>query len=193
MFVALGSVYVVAFIGLVAGWFWARWYALGVAFSGVALGALLFLQIGLEPVVLVFGGSHGALGLALVGRAMASAFEGRTDWQKRWRMDENAVNRLGKAVMRAGASLPYLIMVGLAPREESLVAIAAVGAALGLWALVRLRTWGVFALGSSGVVALAGAASAEPAMGLAAVVGALLLLMAFAPFAQGIARALLDD
>jgi hypothetical protein len=161
MFLGLGATYFAGFFGLVAGWFWARWFAMGVGFSGLVIAGILGVQIGLDPIVLIFGGSHLGVVLGLMGRGPAAAFDGRADWRERWRMDENAVNRLGKAITRAGASLPYLVMVGLAPRGGGLgaaaLALAALGlGVLGLRALVKLRTWGVAALGGAALTSLAG-------------------------------------
>lgn len=194
MFLGLALAYLAGFFGVVAGWFWARWYGLGLAFSGVLIGAMLWWQIGLEPIVMIYGGSHLAVGLALWGRGMATAFDGRTDWRQRWRMDENAANRLGKAVMRAGASLPYLIMAGLAPKQDLALVAAALLAGVGVFGLVRLRTWGLIAVGAASILAVVGAwplggfGIASASAGL----GALFAAAAFAPFAASVGRALLD-
>src|SRR5215471_3195207 len=37
LFLALGLAYGTGFVGIVAGYFWARWYALGLAFSGMTM------------------------------------------------------------------------------------------------------------------------------------------------------------
>jgi hypothetical protein len=202
MFLCLGGVYLLAFFGLVAGYFWARWYALGLGLSGLAMGALMWWKIGLDPAVIIWGGGHGLVAAMLLGRGPASIFDGRKDWRDRYRMDENAANRLGKAIMRAGASLPYLIMAGLAPKQSfggAVVGLAAV--ALGGAALVgmfRMRTWGLLA--AAGAAILAGGAmggdlawfapTAEQWMfvpGAGTVAGALLLL-ALLPFARPLIR-----
>ena len=199
LFYALGAAYLTAFFGLVAGWFWARWYTMGLAFSGLLMAVMLWWQIGLDPVVMFWGGTHLVVGLALVGKGPALAFDGRKDWRERWRMDDNSVNRLGKAVMRAGASVPYQIMAGLAPKQGmgagALLALAA-GTA-GLWALVRLRTWGVFALAGAGALALlCGPAASYAALDvrttvpMAGAIAGVLLAAAVAPFARPLARAL---
>ena len=76
----------------------------------------------------------------------------RTRVSSESKMDENAVNRLGKAVTRAGASLPYLVIAGLAPKEgsgEALTALALVFGIVGFAGLVRMRTWGLLALGAT--------------------------------------------
>jgi hypothetical protein len=168
LFGSLAAVYGLAFFGLVAGWFWARWYATGIAFSGLAMAAMLGYQVGLDPIVWIWGGAHAAVLACLLGAGPASAFDARPDWKTKWRMDEAAANRLGKAVQRAGASLPYLVMAGLAPKQGSnLSAFAAVAAltlgVAGLRGLVKMRSWGVLATaGAAGLslLAAAGAASA---------------------------------
>ena len=109
------------------------------------------------PALLFFGGAHAILCVALAGAGAASVYDGRKDWRERFRLDDNGVNRLGKAVTRAGASLPYLIMAGLAPKpapEWVLGAIAIAGGVLGIRGLLRMRTWGLFALAGAGIAAL---------------------------------------
>src|SRR5262245_11963444 len=129
MFLCLAGVYFLAFFGHVAGYFWARWYALGLGLSGSAMAVIMWWQIGMDPAVVIWGGAHLLISVMLLGRGPQAAFDGRKDWRERYRMDENAANRLGKAIMRAGASLPYLIMAGLAPKQS-------LGGALGGFAAV---------------------------------------------------------
>jgi hypothetical protein len=194
----LGVAYLVAFAGVVAGWFWARWYTLGLAFSGIVLAVMTGWQNGLIGFVYVLGGTHLAVGLALVGPDAASFYDGRRDWRDKWKMDENAVNRLGKAVTRAGASLPYLIVAGLAPKQGMGLALAALilGAA-GLSAVIRMRTWGLLALAGAAGVAIAATADAVPMAyvpwGPAPWLAAALLTTAVFPFAAPICRSLRRD
>jgi len=138
---ALGAAYLVAFTGVVAGWFWARWYTLGLTFSGLVLAVMIAWKIGVDINFYIIGGGHLALGIGLLGTESATFFEGRKDWRERWHMDQNAVNRLGKAVMRAGASLPYLIVAGLMPRQGGMVfGVLALSLGLvGLSGVVRMR------------------------------------------------------
>ena len=172
MLIGLGFVYGTAFVAVVAGYFWARWYALGLAFSGVGMAAMTLIRTGeLPPVVVFIGISHAIIGLGLLGPDAATFYDGRRDWRERWKMDENAVNRLGKAVTRAGASLPYLIIAGLAPKEGAgyfLAAIALAGTFVGMTALLRMRTWGVFALGAAAVAAFAACGSLASWVGISA-------------------------
>src|SRR5688572_26455192 len=151
-FAAMAAVYAVGFFGVVAGYFWARWYAIGLGLSGVITTAVSLWQLGPEPVFLFWGGTHGAIVLTLWGDAVAATFDGRDEWRARFHMDEHAVHRLGRAVIRIGISLPYILLYALAPRaahglEEALLATLTLGlAGAGTWALLRLRTWGLLAL-----------------------------------------------
>ena len=49
-FYAIAGVYGLAFFSLVAAYFWARWFAIGVALYGVIVGALGMWQVGAEPI-----------------------------------------------------------------------------------------------------------------------------------------------
>lgn len=165
-FAAIAGVYGLAFFSLVAGYFWARWYAVGVGLYGVITAAVGMWQVGAEPVLVFVGGTHLAATLLLWGQAMSQPYDGQTEWRERFHMDEGAVQRLGRSVIRAGVSLPFILLYALAPKPDagsllaSLVALTLTG--LGLRALLRLRTWGVMALGAAGVL-LMGLATAEVA------------------------------
>jgi hypothetical protein len=117
---AIALCYGVAFFALVAGYFWARWFAMGTALFGVILGAVGVWQMGPEETILFLGGTHLAAVLALWGDSMAVSYDGQSAWRERFHIDENARHRLGKAIMRAGATLPMFILYGLAPRPGSL-------------------------------------------------------------------------
>src|SRR3954453_22909012 len=64
-FFALAFVYGLAFFSLVAGYFWARCYSVGVGLYGVITAAVGMWQIGAEPVLLFVGGTHLAATLFL--------------------------------------------------------------------------------------------------------------------------------
>ncbi len=162
-FTAMGGVYGLAFFSLCAGYFWARWFALGVALSGVITGVVSLWQIGPEPVLLFVGGTHLAATLLLWGQAMAAPFDGQTAWRQRFHIDEHAAQRLGKAIIRAGVSLPYILLYALAPKPDAaqLAVLALTG--IGMIGLLRLRTWGVLALaGSTGLLAAAAFGAHHP-------------------------------
>lgn len=190
-FYALAFVYGLAFFALVAGYFWARWYAVGVGLYGVITTAVGLWQLGAEPVLIFVGGTHLAATVMLWGHAMSEGYDGQTAWRERFHMDDNAVQRLGRSVIRAGVSLPMVLLYALAPKpgaaELALSGVALLLAAFGLRALVRMRTWGVLALGAAGalLVTLAGVdlASHSALYVLRPALAGSLLVMAAAPWA----------
>jgi hypothetical protein len=188
---AVGGVYGLAFFSLVAGYFWARWYSLGVGLYGVILAAVGFisgkLPEGSEGILMFVGGTHLAATLSLWGSAMAGPYDGQTAWREKFHMDDHAVQRLGRAVIRAGVSLPLVLAYALAPRPGSLIISLALVAltGLGLRALLKLKTWGVLALGSAGFVLLA--LAGVDGLVTPALAGALLVSSAV-PFAGPMAR-----
>jgi hypothetical protein len=163
-FAAIAGVYGLAFFALVAGYFWARWYAVGVSLYGVIVAAVGMWQAGTEPVLVFVGGTHLAATVMLWGDAMAVPYDGQTAWREKFHMDDNAVQRLGRAVIRAGVSLPFVLLYALAPKPDAgslLASIAAlVLAGLGTRAIIQLKTWGVMALGAAGIM-LAGLAAMD--------------------------------
>jgi hypothetical protein len=200
---AMALVYGAGFFGLVAGYFWARWYAIGLGMSGLITAIFSVIQIGMEPVLLFYGATHGGVSLFLWGGGMSSAFDGRKEWRERFHLDENATHKLGKSVIRLGISLPYIVLYALAPKDgagEALFAALAGGLVLtGVIAMFRMRTWGVAAL-AGGVLAMAASLVAQPfelapfgngyALNLTAAgaAGLLLVAAALAPFVKPIAR-----
>jgi hypothetical protein len=198
MFLALTASYLIGFFSIVSGWFWGRWFAMGLGFSGLILAALLGFQIGLDPIVWIYGGSHGVVVLALLGQGPASAFDGRKDWREKYKLDDNAANRLGKSIINAGASLPYLILAGLAPKQGMAAALGFAGLAagiLGLRAIIKMRTWGVLALAAAAALVVgARFASQWNVMGMSpdysTALAAVFLVGAVVPFVGPIARRL---
>lgn len=210
-FAAISGVYGLAFFALVAGYFWARWYAVGVGLYGVITAAVGMWQIGAEPILLFIGGTHLAATMFLWGEAMSQPYDGQAAWREKFHMDDSAVQRLGRSVIRAGVSLPFILLYAFMPRPESGSAASTVAslavlvlAVAGLRGLIRLRTWGVLALGAAGalVLAIAGveAASAIASGGasgglgpwiLRPVLAGGLLLSAVAPFLRPILRFML--
>jgi hypothetical protein len=202
MFAALAGVYAVGFFALVAGYFWARWYAVGLGISGAVMAVISMWSMGPEPVLVFWGGTHLFASLVLWGSGMAKAFDGRAEWRARFHMDENASHKLGRAVIRAGISLPFMVMYALAPREGSAVELAAVGGAAlaiaGIYGLIRMRTWGLAAMAGGAAVVmttvgdagLANASGTGYALDVAAVgvAASLLLVAAVIPFVAPAAR-----
>ena len=192
MLTALASLYGVAFFGLVSGWFWGRWYASGLGMFGLVSGALGIFQLGLEPVLVFFTISHAILPAFLAGESMAAGFDGRTEWRTRFHLDDPAVERLGKSITRAAMSLPYLLLWALGPKQPGqaffIDALPFVLGAAGLWAVVRMRTWGVLALAGAGATLAATAATASGPTPVGAIAVAGLLAAAAVPFVRPIAR-----
>lgn len=150
-FGALAATYALAFFALGAEWFWARWFAMGLGVSGMTLALLGLVQIGWEPGLAVWGGMHLLMYAPLLGEGMAARYEGQTAWRERWGVSEQSVASLRRAVHGAGTGLPTLIVFALAPRQSQAAAVLLVAlAAVGLFGLVRLRFWGVAALGAAG-------------------------------------------
>jgi hypothetical protein len=189
MMYALAGVYGTAFFGVVAGYFWARWYAVGVSLFGVILGAIGLWQMGLDEQVIILGGSHLLVTLTMWGGAMGEAYEGRSEWRERFHMDDNAVHRLGRSVIRAGLSLPFVLVYGLAPRPNGLALVAMALATMGFAALVRMRAWSVLALGAAGALSVTlgtiDFASGDPDA-FHPLVGGGLLLLAIVPFVRAL-------
>lgn len=196
-FAAIAGVYGLAFFSLVAGYFWARWYAVGVGLYGVITAAVGMWQIGAEPVLIFVGGTHLAATVLLWGNSMSGPYDGQTAWREKLHMDENAVQRLGRSVIRAGVSLPFILLYALMPKPQTasvVLSLLALGlAGFGFRALVKTRTWGILAMGLGGAlfVTLAATDLAMGASGLYALrpaLGGLLLCAAAAPFAIPMAR-----
>jgi hypothetical protein len=184
---AIAALYGVGVVGLVLGWFWGRWYARGLGYWGIVVGLLMMWQLGLEQFLLVWAGSNAAVSILLSGEAMALSFDGRQDWRRRYHLDDNGVERLGKSVTRAGMSLPWLLLYVLLPRPgEAAVFVPLVLASAGVVGLLRARTWGLFAIGGASVATTAQLAVAPGPTPLAGVLAAALLAAAVVPFARPI-------
>lgn len=173
-FAALGACYAVAFFAVVAEWFWGRWFATGIGWSGLMVAIISLVMIGWVPALLVYGGIHALIVVPLAGKSMAARYDLQEDWRKRYRMDDLGVARLRKTITRSAASLPSLILWALGPKDPgqgmlvSLAALALLG--LGLGGLVRARTWGWLAVAGAAAAALVG--------------GGLFGTRSFAPFAR---------
>jgi hypothetical protein len=87
---------------------------------------------------------------------MSESYDGQTAWREKLHMDDSAVQRLGRSVIRAGVSLPLVLLYALAPKPDaatSVLALLAFGlTAVGFRAIVKARTWGVLAFGVAGAL-----------------------------------------
>jgi hypothetical protein len=159
-FLALAACYGVAFMGVAAEWFWGRWFAAGLGWSGLMIACVPMLMSGeWSPVLGIYGGLHGLVVLALAGTKMAERYDLQPSWRERFGMDEFGVARLRKTVTRASASLPSVILWALAPKDQGqgvLLTIASVGAGAlavgGLAGIIRGRSWGLLGLGAAGAL-----------------------------------------
>jgi|SRR5579871_2105745 len=207
-FFGLAVCYAAGFFAVAADWFWGRWFAIGLGYSGITMAVMSVLATRqLLPTMVVFGVMHALVTLCLMGEKMAAVYEAKTEWRQRWNLDDNGVLRIKNSVTRAAASLPSLIMWALAPRDGAAIAVVAL-AAIGVFGLIRGRTWGVIAVGVSGVAAIWGAVTAPGtdyfysmgstlgstldlstiAPGMAAIAGGTFALLAAAPFALPIIK-----
>lgn len=167
-FLAMSVCYGVAFMGVAAEWFWGRWFAAGLGWSGVMVAVASVVMIGWSPVLAIYGGLHGVVVLALAGKKMVERFDLQPAWRERYGMDEFGVARLRKTVTRASASLPSVILYCLAPKEpgQALFAgatlVAGALAVSGLAGVLRARAWGLLALAGAAAALVVGAASVYP-------------------------------
>jgi hypothetical protein len=148
-------IYAVAFVGVAAEWFWGRWFATGLAWSGVMIAVAGLVAVGWMPVLAIFGTLHLLVVLSLTGKKMAARYDLQEAWRAKYKMDDFGVARLQKTVTRSAASLPSLIIWALAPKEEGMALAALLLATAGVWGLVRMRSWGVLSLGAAGALVAA--------------------------------------
>jgi hypothetical protein len=162
-FLALAGCYVVAFFAVVAEWFWGRWFASGLGWSGLMVAIFAMFMNGWDPTLAIYGGLHALIVLPLAGKSMAARYDLQEGWRQRYKMDDFGVARLRKTITRSAASLPSLILWALAPKEPGqgmgmLLSLAALGlVAIGLHGQVRLRTWGWLAVGAAAATTIVGA------------------------------------
>ena len=153
-YAALAAVYGVAFVGVAAEWFWARWFAIGVGHFG-AFSLLALPQTGPEPTLIFFGVTHVIVSLFLAGEGMAARYEHSETTAERYNFQEESIVLMRRAIKSAGMSLPFLILFTLGPRPELHHFLALGLGVAGVAALLRARTWGLLAAGGAGVIALA--------------------------------------
>ncbi len=180
LFGALAAIYALGFLGLVAGYFWARWFAIGLGLSGFLMGTLTMLQLGgIMGIFVFYALTHLAITAAMWGNGMSRSFDGRKEWRERFHLDESATNRLGKSVIRVGVSLPYIVLFALAPREGAGLALVGGGMVVaGAWALTKMRSWSIPALAAGAVTMLIATIDAPSAVVLSGDVGINLDLVA---------------
>ncbi len=145
LYMGLSLCYGVAFFGLAAEWFWARWFAMGIGnFGSVFL--LLMLQMGFEPILLFFGGTHALVALMLMGEGMASRYEYSEYTKERWNFQDESLVLMRRAFKSAGSTFPLLVMYLFAPKPEALTFAMLGMAAMAAFGLARGKTWGLLPL-----------------------------------------------
>lgn len=200
-FAALGACYGLSFFALGAGWFWARWFAIGLGYSGVTLSFWIVMkQHSIEPVIAFYGITHGIIVGFLQGERLVAEFDAKPDWQKLFGLDDKSVIRVRHTVTRAAASLPGLIMIALAPGEGQEGLFIAGLAICGLFGILRMRTIGVVALLAAGLalpwpmlahhhhILAWNPLLSDGFLHLAGLTSAFLLVAASLPFARPVAR-----
>ena len=149
----LAGCYLLAFFGVAAEWFWARWFAMGLGNFGTLM-LLALLKTGFEPVLAFIGGSHLAVMLLLSGEGMAAKYEHSAATQERYHFEQETMSMLRRAVKSAGSTLPFLILYAFAPREGMSLTLLAGGLGIaGVLALLSRKTAGLFALAAAGAIA----------------------------------------
>ena len=175
-FASLAAIYLAGAAGVALRWFWARWFGVGVAWWGAMAGASLMLMTGVSFFLIAFTLSHFAVVMLLSGAEMVAAYEGREDWRKKHGLDERGVARIGSLVTNLGTLLPFAAFYAFFPRGADVggpvgLALATIGAI----AILRMRTWGLFAIFAGGVALATAAGDGVTGIGTA-LVGALLAL-----------------
>jgi hypothetical protein len=150
---AMTVVYAVAYFAVSANFFWGRWFGMGLCYFGSLYLLGLLQNPEYSTFFAILGGSHMLALLCLFGSSMASSYEGSPQWRLAFNVDEDSARRLGRSVQSAATTIPILILQLLGPRPESgLLVLAVFGLALaGLYGLLHLRTWALFALGGAGL------------------------------------------
>lgn len=150
---ALAACYLLAFFGVAAEWFWARWFAIGLGNFG-SLMLLVMFKVGYEPIFAIIGGTHLAITVLMSGEGMAAYYEYSPRAQERYNFEQESLATLRKAVKSAGSTLPILILYGLAPGEEALNLLVLGAGLVGIWGLLQQRTWSLLPLAAAGGIAL---------------------------------------
>lgn len=150
VFTAMTLMYGLAFFSVAAEWFWGRWFATGLGYSGMWMVVMAWVTTRSLPAPLViFGVMHGVVALCLAGEKMAATFDAKPAWRERWKLDDQGVIRVRKSVTRAASSLPGLIMFALAPRQDQQMLLGWAAFALviaGFGGVLANRTYGVMTL-----------------------------------------------
>src|SRR5262249_46491047 len=88
-FTGLAICYAVGFLAVAADWFWGRWFAIGLGYSGLTMAILSVVATReVLPQMVVYGVMHGLVSLCLAGEKMAAVYEARPEWRARFHLDD---------------------------------------------------------------------------------------------------------
>src|SRR5690349_14716497 len=77
-FFAMAAVYAVGFFAVAADWFWGRWFAVGLGYSGLTMAIMAVVATReLSPAMMIFGAMHGLMSVCLLGEKMQAVYEAR--------------------------------------------------------------------------------------------------------------------
>lgn len=179
-------------------WFWVRWLVLGVAGGDLLLGIHLAMDaerlqrwgmLGLS-----IAGSFALLRLNF-GEVVARSYDGQGAWAHRHRLLSSTVERIKRSFISIGLALPLLAeLIGHhlpEARRPELAWSAVALIALGAFGLLRQRTWSLSAFTTAAALIAAFSLSGfGPSMLGLALAAPALLMLAVAPFAGPLYRAL---
>src|SRR6185436_9720780 len=91
-FFGMAACYVIGFFAVAADWFWGRWFAIGLGYSGLTMAVMSIIATGqIMLQMAVFGVMHGLVSGCLLGEKMAACYEAKPEWRARWNLDEQGV------------------------------------------------------------------------------------------------------
>jgi len=155
LFAALSCCYAIGFFAVASGWFWGRWFFVGLAYSGLTM-ALWSIVISkqIDGFIVFYGALHGISALCLQGQLMEKTYEGQSGWKEQLQIDEQTAKKIGTTVVRVASSLPAVLALLLAPRETDQLLVFSAGAfLLSMYFLIKGRSLGLVLI-PVGIIAL---------------------------------------
>ena len=159
-------------LALWRGWFWARWFGLGIGLVGtmnIVVWVALDPGWSSAPEMRVQAVAFPSLFLLLLGRRMADRYERKPSPHNHWQLTSWRARLLSLAVVLNIATAPMLLLHGCvanqAPTSLRLVSIAiALITALGVVLVIAQRSMGLLLMCCGGVLTAALGACALPAL-----------------------------
>lgn len=189
-------------LALWRGWFWARWFGLGIGLVGTLQMCVWFgmnPQMIHRPEMLLQGIAFPSMLVLLAGRAMRAHYEGNGSPRNAWRFSAASVRLLAWAVVLNIATAPMLLLhacIDPAMALEVRLGVIAVGLCVvaGVVAVIRQRAVGLFLMPLGGVGTMVIGLHALPTLQAAVACGdmhqQLVDLSAVAAFPAGVIGAL---